>query len=79
MPEKIRIQLPENYEEVRQLFLQPKVTTDYTIDFGTMQEEELVTFLCQKRGFSINQVQSVINRIKQVSTQKTQTGLERWL
>jgi len=79
MPEKIRAQLPDNYEEIRQLFLQPKITTEYTIDFGTIQEEELVTFLCQKRGFAINQVQSVINRIKQATTQKTQVGLERWL
>ena len=79
MPEKIRAQLPDNYEEIRQLFLQPKVTTDYTIDFGSLQEEELVTFLCQKRGFSITQVQSVINRLKQATTQKTQVGLERWL
>ena len=79
MPEKVRSKIPEHYEQIRDLFLHPEVTSDYQIEFGPLHEEELMAFLCQERGFSRDRVKSVINRIKKSYEQKKQVGLERWL
>ena len=79
MPEKIRSKIPQHYEQIRDLFLHPEVTSDYNIDIEPLQEEELMVFLCQDRGFSRDRVKSVIDRMKKSYEQKKQVGLERWL
>ncbi|MFX0197267.1 MAG: flap endonuclease-1 [Candidatus Hodarchaeota archaeon] len=79
MPEKIRSKIPEHYEQIRDLYLHPEVTSNYLIEFGPLQEEELMAFLCQERGFSKDRVKSVIGRMNKSYEQKKQVGLERWL
>lgn len=79
MPEKIRSQIPEHYEQIRDLFLHPEVISDYHIDFGPLHEEELMAFLCQERGFSRDRVNQVMVRMKRSYEQKQQVDLERWL
>jgi len=68
----------QNYEEVREFFLQPKLTDDYSLGYGALQENELYSFLCDQRDFSLERVGTVTQRMKSFYASKRQTELEEW-
>jgi flap endonuclease-1 len=76
MPEKVTAQLPQEYPEIRRLFLEPEVTDDYSFVPGELDGEGLIGFLCGERGFSRERVESVIERIERSKRQKR---LSEWL
>ena len=73
MPGEIAEKIPENFEEIRRLYIEPDVTDDYDIKSGSLREEELVAFLCDERGFSRQRVDVAINRIKRYQAHKSLT------
>ena len=68
----------QNYREVRKFFLEPKVTTGYTLRYGELQEDELYRFLCDQRDFSHERVETVIQRMKTFYASRKQTELKKW-
>jgi len=68
----------QNYQEVRKFFLEPKVTTDYTLRYGDLQEDELYRFMCDQRDFSHERVETVIQRMKAFYASSKQTELQKW-
>jgi len=68
----------QNYREVRRFFLEPKVTTGYTLRYGQLQEDELYRFLCDQRDFSRERVETVIQRMKTFYASRRQTELQKW-
>jgi len=79
LPNEIRSKiLDQKIEEVRKIFLEPKVSENYSLRYGTLQEEELIHFLCGHRDFSEERVQTVIKRMKKFYARKKQTELEKW-
>jgi len=68
----------QNYREVKKFFLEPKVTTDYTLRYGELQEDELYRFLCDQRDFSHEKVETVIQRMKTFYASRKQTELKKW-
>ena len=73
MPGEIAEKIPGNFDEIRRLFLESDVTDEYDIKSGSLNEEELVSFLCDERDFSRQRVEVVINRIKRSQAQKSLT------
>jgi len=69
----------QNYHEVRKFFMEPKLTTDYTLKFGDLHEDELYSFLCDQRDFSRERVETVIQRMKAFYASRKQTELQDWL
>jgi len=69
----------QNYHEVRKFFSEPKVTTDYTLEYGNLQEDELYRFLCDQRDFSRERVDTVVSRMKMFYQSKKQVELKGWL
>ena len=51
LPERYLEKLDDGYREVRDLFLDPPVTSDYHLAFSEPDKNELVRFLCEERGF----------------------------
>ena len=79
LPNEIRSKiLGQKIEEARKIFLEPKVSENYSLRYGTLQEEELIHFLCGHRDFSEERVQTVIKRMKKFYARKKQTELEKW-
>ena len=76
MPENVASLLPSEYPEIRRLFFEPEVTDDYAVASGGLDGEGLVSFLCGERGFSMERVETVIERIKRSKKQKS---LSDWL
>jgi flap endonuclease-1 len=68
----------QNYEEVRRFFLQPNVTNDYSLEYGTLSEDELYDFLCNERDFSRERIATVVQRMKKVYAIKSQAKLKEW-
>ncbi|MBI5286239.1 MAG: flap structure-specific endonuclease [Deltaproteobacteria bacterium] len=64
LPLEIAEHLPENYQQIREVFLEPEVTTSYSIDYKRADEEGLYQFLCSERGFAEERVKLVIEGIK---------------
>jgi len=75
LKEKLELQ---NYQEVRKFFLEPKVTSDYTLRYGQLQEDELYRFLCDQRDFSQERVETVVQRMKAFYVSRKQTELQKW-
>ncbi len=73
MPGEVTEKIPENFEEIRRLYLEPNVTDDYDLKSGSLREEALVAFLCDERGFSRQRVDVAINRIKRYQAHKSLT------
>jgi flap endonuclease-1 len=79
LPSEIREALAaQNYQEVRRFFLEPQVTSDYSLKYGDLQEDELYRFLCGQRDFSRERVATVIQRMKVFYASRKQTELEKW-
>jgi flap endonuclease-1 len=79
LPREIKSKIEtQNYEEVRKFFLQPKLTDDYYLSYGELQENELFSFLCDERDFSVERVKTAIQRMKTFYAGKMQTELKEW-
>ncbi len=71
MPPGIRDKLPGTVDRIRDLYLNPDVTDDYSVQQGVLQEEELDAFLVGERNFSAKRVQTLINRMRSSAAQKS--------
>jgi len=79
MPAEIRSKIEDqNYERVRRIFLKPSVTSNYTLTYEGLDEENLIDFLCNQRDFSPQRVETAIQRMKKFYEHMKQTELERW-
>lgn len=68
----------QNYQNVRNFFLQPGTVSDYQTEYGKMNEDGLYEFLCQQRDFSRNRVETVILRMRTFYKTRKQTELKDW-
>jgi 5'-3' exonuclease len=74
LPDKIKIRLAGNYEEVRRVFLEPDLYGNYGISYGELQEQGAYDFLCEKRDFSRERAASRAHYKAFKSEQKTVYG-----
>ncbi|MFP4608790.1 MAG: flap endonuclease-1 [Candidatus Aenigmatarchaeota archaeon] len=63
-----------NYEEIRRMFLEPKVKDDYTIEFKN-ELGDVKDFLCEERDFSESRVESALEKIREGFKKREQTSL----
>lgn len=75
LPSHIYEKLPEHCNEIREIFLNPKVTDDYLLQYTPFQKDELVTFL-KDRDFSASTIKKVVDRMSTFYNKRT---LERWM
>jgi len=79
LPLKIREKIDSNYEDIRKIFLEPKVINDYSVEYKPLREEELYEFLCVKKGFSRPRVERAVKRLKSAQEKIQQPSLEMWI
>ena len=78
VPAEVRTQVPTNLEEVRLLFLKPRVRDISEIRQTPPDGDGLVRFLFEERGFSKERVIKVATRLSD-SHQHPDRGLTEWL
>lgn len=63
-------------DEVRQLFLNHNVNTDYKIKWEKPNQDKLIEFLCYEHGFSVDRVTKASDKLKNLSS--SQGSLDAW-
>jgi len=78
MPNEVLTRVPANFGEVRRIFSDPQVTGEYRLTYRRPDEEGLLEFLCQERGFLRERVRDVVKRIDAASL-RDQSSLASWM
>ena len=76
-PEEIRKELPDDLDQVRSVFLHPRVLENYSLKRECPDPEGLVEFLCEERAFSRDRVEKVADRLID-SQAETDSQLGKW-
>ena len=71
MPTDIREKMPDTIDAIRDLYMNPDVTDDYSVQRGELLEEELDDFLVGEKNFSTRRVQTLISRMRRRASQKS--------
>ncbi len=75
---QIQEQLQEiDFQQIRQIFLNPEVADVDTIEFGDVDYEGITNYLVRDRSFSEDRIQSTLNRLKKALERKSQ-NLDQW-
>ncbi len=64
-----------NHSVIKQLFLEPKVTDDYKVDFGEPDVDGVVDFLSGERDFSESRVRDVLDKVMDSYEKEKQSDL----
>lgn len=67
----------ENFDRIRESFLHPEVTDDYTIKMTRPSVKEIVSFLSDERDFDPERVEKTARRLEEVY-RSGQSTLDRW-
>ena len=66
-----------DFQQIREIFLNPKVTDVKEITFEKVDYEAITDYLVKERSFSNDRVNSTLNRLKRALEKKSQ-NLEQW-
>jgi len=68
-----------NYKGIRDIFLNPKTTDNYKLEWKSPNAKGVVDFLCRERDFSEDRVRSAVNKMEvSFKESKSKTTLESW-
>lgn len=73
-----KIHLEEDYKEIRKIFLKPKVTNNYKLEWRLPDKEGIIKFLCEKRSFKRERVENAIRRLEKLMSYIAQRKLSEW-
>lgn len=73
-----KIEVPAEYDEVRRVFLAPDVTDDYSLRWGPVDRESVIKLLCDKHSFSVDRVETALERLFARSPTEGQRSLDSW-
>lgn len=79
LPHIKNAEFPVEPQRIKEIFLHPKVTDNYKIEWKEPDVESLIDFICRKRDFSENRVRKTLDKMqKGAKKQKGKTTLEKW-
>lgn len=68
----------EDFEEVRNIFLEPDVTDKYEISLGNIDHQNVMKLLVDDYDFSESRVQSALEKVKIKRKSEAQKKLDQW-
>jgi flap endonuclease-1 len=79
LPHMKSAEFPVEPQRIRDIFLNPKVRDDYSLEWRSLDEEGIINFMCRERDFSEDRVKKALEKM-QVGLKKTKgkTTLEQW-
>lgn len=60
---QLQAEFPENPNKIREVFLNPEVTDNYSIQWKEPKPDEAIQFLCKERDFSEERVRNAVERM----------------
>jgi len=72
-------EFPVEPQRIREIFLHPKVTDNYRIEWKEPDVEGVIDFICRERDFSENRVRKALEKMRKGTEElKGKTTLEKW-
>ncbi|MGZ4846774.1 MAG: flap endonuclease-1 [Halobacteriota archaeon] len=68
-----------DYGPIKQFFLDPDVTDEYSLAWMPAKEQELFSFLCDEHDFSRDRVENTLKRMANAQKGADQRSLSQWL
>lgn len=78
IPRDGKIAVPEEFAEVRKIFLEPEVTDDYRLAWKRVDAEAVRRILCDRHGFSVDRIEVVLAKITSKGNDRSQKSLDFW-
>ncbi|MGQ9624069.1 MAG: flap endonuclease-1 [Candidatus Bathycorpusculaceae bacterium] len=79
LPHIKNAEFPVEPQKIREIFLKPKVTDNYKIEWKKTDVEGVVDFICRERDFSEDRVRKALEKMQKGITKfKGKTTLEKW-
>ena len=79
LPHLKNADFPVEPQRIREIFLKPKVTDNYKIEWKEPDVEGVVNFICRERDFSEDRVRKALEKMqKGITKLKGKTTLEKW-
>ena len=79
IPELKDAEFPAEPKRIREIFLNPKVSDNYKLDWKEPDIEGVVDFLCRERDFSEDRVRKALKRMTEgIKEAKSKVTLETW-
>jgi len=75
--EKLGIQI-ENAMEIRQIFLKPPVTPDYSLQWRDVDTDGVKKLLCEEHDFSPERVTVALEKMSEAARSRKQQSLDQW-
>ena len=78
LSEEGKVAVPEEYVEVRRIFLEPETVTDYRLDWKRPDAEQVRRIMCDEHGFSVDRVDAALSRLSPKGASAEQFRLDKW-
>jgi flap endonuclease-1 len=79
LPHIKNIEFPVDPKRIRDIFLNPKVTDNYKIEWREPDVEGVIRFICGERDFSEDRVRKALAKMQSgITTLRGKTTLEKW-
>ncbi len=79
LPNLKNAEFPVNPQKIREMFLHPKVTDNYKIEWVEPDVEGVIEFICGQRDFSEDRVRKALEKMqKGITKLRGKTTLEKW-
>ncbi|UCE91478.1 MAG: flap endonuclease-1 [Methanobacteriota archaeon] len=72
------VSLPEDFGEVRRLFLEPQVTDGYALTWRAPVPEDVRRLLCDSHGFSVDRVDATLSKVCSMRACTSQSSIDSW-
>jgi len=69
----------ELLDELRDIFLNPPVIEEVSLSWGEVKRPETLGFMCDRNSFSVDRINSALDRVQKSSPPSVSTSLDRWL
>ncbi|MDQ1371464.1 MAG: Flap endonuclease 1 [Candidatus Thermoplasmatota archaeon] len=73
-----KVTVPEEYADVRRIFLEPGTVSDYTLVWGRADGDRVRRIMCDEHGFSVDRVDAVLARLDRDKGEAEQFRLDKW-
>ncbi|MDI6904720.1 MAG: flap endonuclease-1 [Candidatus Bathyarchaeia archaeon] len=79
LPHIKNAEFPVEPQRIREIFLHPKVTDNYKIEWKEPDMESVIDFICRERDFSEDRVKKALEKMRRGTEKlKGKTTLEKW-
>lgn len=73
-----KVTVPEEYADVRAIFLEPETLPEYSLDWRRPDDEQVRRIMCDRHNFSVDRINTLLSRLGPGKDKSEQFRLENW-